>query len=383
MNKILIFNKSLYHISETFIHRQVVALSRQFQLAFLAFQFNHQDKFSFSTDERYRLSTSKNLIDRIASILVRRLLGRPLSFSIMTNVQLNRILRHTKVDLIHAHYGWNGVAILQHAKKFGIPLMVSFHGNDASGELRKTRYRKQLKPLFEYAKAIIICTNYMRATLCLHEYDLKVHVVPYGIDVDEFAPAHKIAASDKIKILHIGRVVAKKGVPDLIRVINDLYRTNKNIELHIVGRGEELVESKNLAASLGISQVVIFYDAQPLSVVKKLLADSDIFVLNSRTDSKGDMEGLPNALLEAMSSEKAVISTYHGGITDAITNEVNGLLVEERNNAQLYSALQKLILDSRLRVQIGINARKTVIEKFSIEKMNLSLMAIAERAMKH
>jgi colanic acid/amylovoran biosynthesis glycosyltransferase len=106
------------------------------------------------------------------------------------------------------------------------------------------------------------------------------------------------------------------------------------------------------------------------------MKDADIYVLNSRTDDKGDMEGLPNSILEAMSMEKPVISTYHAGIPQAIQDGVNGLLVKERDNEGLAAALEKLIQDRDMRRRLGVEARKTIVANFSANSMETKIQSV-------
>src|SRR5690606_1966359 len=99
----------------------------------------------------------------------------------------------------------------------------------------------------------------------------------------------------------------------------------------------------------------------------------DIFVLNSRTADNGDMEGTPVSILEAMSMEKAVISTNHAGIPDVIKNDFNGILVQEKNNEQLKEAIIELLANTEKRLRLGKQARLTVVSRFS-DQINLPVL---------
>jgi glycosyltransferase involved in cell wall biosynthesis len=163
--------------------------------------------------------------------------------------------------------------------------------------------------------------------------------------------------------------VPKKGVPDVITVFAALKTKYPDLQLHILGDGQERKHCEVLVSKNNLGGSVFFYGAQPQPIVKDLMRACDIFVLNSRTDDSGDMEGLPNTILEAMSLEKAVVATYHAGIPQAIRSGINGLLVPERDNAQLTIAFEKLITDAPLRELLGKNARQTILQDFTIEKM--------------
>lgn len=180
----------------------------------------------------------------------------------------------------------------------------------------------------------------------------------------------------KIRILHSGRLASKKGVPDLIQVFSKIAHTYENVTLHILGEGQDELACRDLVNTLALEQRVIFYGAQPQSEVLRLMNECSIFVLNSRISDDGDMEGLPNSILEAMSMEMAVVSTYHAGIPSAIENGISGLLVPERDNEALHHALKKLLDDRLLLQDLSRNARKRVLEEFNIENMVEKINAV-------
>ncbi|MDQ3534127.1 MAG: glycosyltransferase family 4 protein, partial [Bacteroidota bacterium] len=234
--------------------------------------------------------------------------------------------------------------------------------------LKNEWYKNNLPRLLNYASKIIIVSPHMFENLNLNEWREKVLVLPCGVDVEEFKPLER-EKKDKIQLLHSGRILNKKGVPDLIRVFAELYKTNKNLHLAVVGDGPELNLCRTVAVEHGINEAVSFYGAQPHCMVKKLLNDSDIFILNSRTAEDGDMEGTPVSILEAMSMEKAVVSTYHAGIPDVIQDDFNGLLVPEKNNELLKHAVHRLITDLDLTKRLGKEARRTVVSRYSVQKI--------------
>ena len=380
MEKILVLNRVFFRLSETFIYRQVLALEKEFDVKLLANEF--ENNIQTSVVEKYRLPKTSGFSDRILTAIVRRVFNIKLHFSLATVIFISKLLRKEKISLIHAHYGWSGIQIFKIARLNQIPLIVSFHGMDASGSLRHKQYKEQLPSLFNYAKAIIICSPHMVQTLSLQKWMYKVHLIPYGVDVNYFLPLERKEVQATIKILHAGRLVAKKGVPDLIRAYTSLRKKFNNIELHIVGDGEELELCSAAAVQGGAGDSITFYGAQPISNVKKLMQETDVFVLNSRTDDDGDMEGLPNALLEAMSCERAIVSTWHAGIPQVVMDGVNGLLVPEKDNDALATALEKLILNETLRKELGQKGRQKIAEEFSLEQMGSALRAVCRSSAK-
>ncbi len=373
---LLVFHRVFFGITETFIHKQVQVLEDHFEIVLLSETYENDDRFPVKTRLRYLYSKSTGLLDRGLTALMRRLPGVSLSFSAAITRRVDRLLIKHKIKLIHAHYGWSGLRILSLARRHTIPLVVSFHGKDASQALSNASYAGKLRELFDYAAGIIICSPHMAQTLHLDAYRQKVHLIPYGVDVQEFSPWGK-APSSSIDILHVGRLVSKKGVPDLIRAFVSLLSVHSEIRLHIIGEGEEFLFCKRLAAEMKAGDKIIFYGAQGKEEVKRALNDADIFVLNSRVDDNGDMEGLPNGLLEAMSMEKAVLSTIHAGIPTLIKSEYNGLLVPERDNESLATALERLIVNQEMRADLGRKARSTVWVDYSLDVMKSRLERVA------
>jgi glycosyltransferase involved in cell wall biosynthesis len=268
------------------------------------------------------------------------------------------------------------------ARMFKIPLVITFHGMDASPQLTvKPEYKRRLGKMLDYAGAIIIVSPHMKDTLRLNEHLHKTHIIPCGVNPDEFDRVEHSQQNDSITILHSGRLVSKKGVPDLIRVFAILSHRYSNIRLNVIGDGPEL-DLCRLAAEDARAGSIHFLGARPHEEVKRCMAEADIFVLNSREGDNGDMEGVPVSLLEAMSMKLAVVSTFHAGIPYAITNEVDGILVEEKNNIALSAALVKVISNEPLRMQLGEAARRTVVNKFTLTETVRKISDVYKTALK-
>ncbi|NBC26856.1 MAG: glycosyltransferase, partial [Bacteroidetes bacterium] len=195
---------------------------------------------------------------------------------------------------------------------------------------------------------------------------------------DEFEVPNKKSDSETVKILHSGRVVTTKGVPDLIRVFYELSKDHDQIELHVAGDGEELDKCRELVDQHGIEDKVTFHGFVSQEKVKSLLADTDIFVLNSRTDDDGDMEGTPVSILEAMCMGKAVVSTIHAGIPYVIEHGTNGMLAHEYSNDELKECIAELINKPAMRKQIGEQARRTVEKSHTVDVMQNKINAIVD-----
>lgn len=290
---------------------------------------------------------------------------------------MKRLLQGQSIDLIHAQFGGNGVRILPLAKELNVPLLVSFHGYDASRKLANHTYRDGLKELFDYAAAIIVCNPGMSDALPLSEnHKEKVHWVPYGIDIEQFSNDPSVSQVTSFNILHVGRLVEKKGVPDLIRAFASATKEVDHLNLHIVGSGREEKECRALVRKFNLKSKVVFHGWKSPREVKELMQQCDVFVLNSRTARNGETEGLPVGLLEAMAMGRAVISTRHAGISLAIENEVSGVLVDERDTDSLSQQLLRLYHNKDLCQVLGKAARAKVEKQFTMQQMHQNLRDI-------
>ena len=372
---ILVFNESFFPLSETFVHRQVVGLARYHNVTMLAYRFEHEDKFPADV-KKILLTPYRGWFDMLITKSLRLLTGKAYKLSFQNRLGVSALLQSGNIDVIHTHFGPSGIEMLPVAKKLGVPIVVSFHGIDAAPAMLSIReYADGIQKVIEYAKAVIIVSPHFIDTLELGRFGGKVHLIPYGIDEQKFVPA-ETPVRDKIVIQHVGRLVAKKGVPDLITVFSTLSSRYNNLELRIIGDGPEMPLCRDLIDQLNLSDKVLLLGSKPHNVVNEHMKDADIYVLNSRTDDRGDMEGLPNAILEAMSMEKPVVSTYHAGIPQAILDGVNGLLVKEKDNEGLAAALEKLIEDKALRRKLGVEARKTIVADFSANAMEAKIRSV-------
>lgn len=350
-------------------------MSRYHEVTMLTYRYENEDKFPIDVKKEL-LTPYRGLPDKLITKALRVVAGRGYKLSFQNRSRVSGLLQTGKIDVIHAHFGPSGIEMLPVAKKLGIPMVVSFHGIDAApAMLGDQEYADNIREVIEYAKAVIIVSPHFIDTLNLSRFSNKVHLIPYGTDEQKFVPA-ETPERDKIVIQHVGRLVAKKGVPDLIAAFGALCGRYHNLELRIVGDGPEMPICKELVDHLNLGDKISLLGSKSHEVVNEHMKDADIYVLNSRTDDKGDMEGLPNSILEAMSMEKPVISTYHAGIPQAIQDGINGLLVKERDNEALAAALEKLIQDQDLRRRLGVAARKTILANFSANSMETKIQSV-------
>ena len=262
-----------------------------------------------------------------------------------------------KADAIIAHFGQNGVIAqcLKEANILSGELFTVFHGYEISEyesiDTWKDHYvalskNSTLLPISEYWKQRLISWGAI-------ENNIKVHRM--GVDVTKFVFQDK-PLNKPIKIVSVGRATEKKGLVFAIRAMQYL---DDNFHLEIVGDGALHSELVKCTQDLGLEDKVTFHGAKPPEFIKNLLVESDVFLLPSITDSNGDMEGIPVALMEAMASGLVVVSTFHSGIPELIENGKGGFLVPEKDELAIAETISKLPMLSELS-KIRIVARKQI-----------------------
>ncbi|MCP6726800.1 MAG: glycosyltransferase family 4 protein [Patescibacteria group bacterium] len=179
----------------------------------------------------------------------------------------------------------------------------------------------------------------------------KIQIIPNYIDSDRFKPDGR--KKEKNRIIFVGKLEEQKNVFSLIEAVSTLP-----VKLIIVGNGSQRKELEDFAVKKGAN--VEFKGNIPQEILAKELNKSEIFILPSL------YEGHPKALLEGMSCELPCIGTDVGGINNVITHKQNGYLCKP-NPQDIGKAIKDVLNDKQLQVIMGRNARKEILENFSVE----------------
>jgi glycosyltransferase involved in cell wall biosynthesis len=197
----------------------------------------------------------------------------------------------------------------------------------------------------------------------------RTSVVYNGVDPELFAPG-KEAASAQTIILCVGNLLAIKGHEVLVRAIAAISKDFPSLSLEIIGHGPEQERLQALAQQLGIGERVRFLGRQPRRAVADAMRRCTVFALPSR------YEGLGCVYLEAMAVGKPVIGCRGQGIAEVIRHGSNGFLVGTGNDRELSLALAMLLRDEMRRRNLGIAARDTILERFTLAQQAENLARI-------
>lgn len=376
--RILIFVSRWLGTSETFIANQLRGVFDEFAPLIVARNNDNSElKEKFIVPVIYLESPSK--YEFLKGVVSRKLNISNNSYAPdkQSEKELLDICKKWDIQLIHAHYGFNGLYMLPIAQKLEIPLITTFHGNDISLYLNKKSYVKSLKSLFNYPNSYQIGVSdlFKKRLIKLgskEERTLKHYI---GVNLSDFYFNLRTDKKNKpIKFLQISNFVNKKGHEFTIKAFNIFSQNHNNVSLILGGDGPNLNKSKKLVERLNIKNRVIFLGrVNPLNV-QKYMQDCDIFIHNSVTGKDGSQEGIPTVIMEAMASGMPILSTRHSGIPELVKDGINGYLSEERNINDYVQSMNKII-ESNLE-KMSKASYKIVKEQFNLTEQNKLLYDI-------
>lgn len=246
--------------------------------------------------------------------------------------RLQNLINEFKPDIIHSQFTYEGVKFFDNIKT-DIPVVTNFRGYDASSKLRKNQYVKKLKKILSSPTVypVFVCKA-LRNNLEQKQIPVRPdHLILYtGIQLNRFKKENRTLPEAPV-FIQVSSFDSKKGHDVSIRAFRKfIEQTGRtDAQLIFVGSGKTFEASKQLTAELGLTQNIQFLGNLQQSEIIPLLDKASVFIHHSLTSSDGNMEGIPNAVIEAMAMELPVLSTYHAGIPEAVVHRVNGLLCQE------------------------------------------------------
>jgi glycosyltransferase involved in cell wall biosynthesis len=201
----------------------------------------------------------------------------------------------------------------------------------------------------------------------------KARSVPFGIFTDAGVPIRQLRGdSDSARLVFYSNFIKSKGIDEVLKAIPLVRQKNPNVSFLFVGAWDSdahKLAAMNLVESTGIAEWVKFRGVVSGDGKKACLQESDIFLLPTYYP----FEGLPLAILEAMSYGCAIISTDHAAITVALEDGVDGLICRPRDPADLALKINPLIEDKHLLLSMQQNSIRKFREAFMAERFGESL----------
>jgi len=298
------------------------------------------------------------------------LLAAPLALS-SSLLALLRLTARGDFDLLHAHWALpNGPVAALCARARGLPLAISLHGSDVFLAEKSTPTAWAARWAARQAGVITSCSGDLAARLAaLGAPSDRITVIPYGVDADAFKPG--VDGADNLRarlaiepaqpvIFTLGRMVYKKGFGVLLDAFAAVVRAHPRAVLVLGGDGDLREELEHQARALGISASVRFPGVIGRAEVPIFFEMAGVAVFPSVHDQHGNVDGLPNVLLEAMSLGRPIVASRVAGIPAVIEHGTHGLLAPEGDPAALAAALSRLVVDHDLAARLGRAARQRV-----------------------
>ena len=378
--KIAIVLKGYPRLSETFISQEILALEK-LGFDFLLLSLRHPtDKTVHPVNLEIKAAVTylpEYIHDDPLRVIkawwrVRRLAGysqawKDFRADFARDISRNRIRRFAQGLVIAAEFGGKISALYAHfahtptsaaryaAKMLGKPFAISAHAKDIW-----TSPDWEISQKLNDCQWLVTCTAGGRGHLQNLSADrTKVHLVYHGLDLKRFpSPKDNLSIrtgedeNNPLRLITVGRAVAKKGLDNLINALAILPE-NLHWQWTHIGGGPLHETLVSQAKELKIYDRCHFRGALDQREVISAYNQSDLFVLPCRIDKDGDRDGLPNVIVEAQSQQLAVISSPISGIPELIIDGENGLLVEPDDAQLLATAITRLAADHKLRNKMG------------------------------
>jgi colanic acid/amylovoran biosynthesis glycosyltransferase len=268
--------------------------------------------------------------------------------------------------LIHAHFGRGGALALPIARALGLPLVVTFHGGDATKDgpyrsrLFPTIFQRRCAALQREAALIVCVAEHIREELLARNFPAaKLKVIRYGVEPEADGEIQQPA--NRPYLLFVGRFVEKKGVVHLLKAMRALESESAAVDLVLIGDGPIAEALKRQASGLKHAR---FLGWLPNDEVRRFMRGALALCVPSVAARSGDAEGLPNVVLEAMACAVPVIGSRAGGIAEAVEHGRTGFLVPQADPRAIADAAGRLLGDAALHRRMGDAARTAATARF-------------------
>lgn len=291
--------------------------------------------------------------------------------------------------LLHAHTATPaGFAATRIAQRHDLPVVLHLRGSDINvypyrdpWTMRLTRYA-----LRRADSIIAVSSDLAEKATAIAQPRHPIETVYAGCDLDLFQRDEKAGAAARQRLgipidctafVYVGNLLREKGAFDLLSAFCRLVRRSERCaHVLFVGDGEQRQQLESDASTYNLQDRTHFVGAVEQGDIPTLLSASDVFVLPSWH------EGLPNALIEAMSCGLPAVATAVGGIPEVIEDGISGILVPRQAEEELLNALEHLLSDPGARERMGQSAREAVKQRFSWPKNAQQTMGIYEKVLR-
>jgi glycosyltransferase involved in cell wall biosynthesis len=280
-----------------------------------------------------------------------------------------RLARSGAFDVIHAFWPVpHSIPGLAARYASGVPLVSTFFGVELTWVRKDMRWlRPVLRTIIRRSDAVTVISSYTSTLLREVAPDASPVVIPFGAatELPPQAPPPRRRPGEPFRLLFVGRLVERKGVPVLIDAVAALRRSGVEVVADIVGDGPVRESLEARAVDAGVAGAIRFHGFVTDAELRERYVESDAFVLPAVVDAKGDTEGLGVVLLEALAHGRPVIASDAGGIRDIVLHERTGLLVPPGDTASLARAILRYVNEPLLAGSLAEAGREHLASGFS------------------
>lgn len=283
--------------------------------------------------------------------------------------------------LVHAHFGNSAALALPLVKRLKVPLIVTFHGCDATirhEELRKASftfrlYLRKMQLIKQHTNLFIANSEFIRDKLIAQKYpDDRVLVHYIGVDTEFFR--EEPAFPRRPIVLFVARLEEVKGCEYAIRAMEVVQQTNPEWEFVVIGDGS--LRSDLEAAARQRLRSARFLGMQPAQIVREWMNRASIFCVPSIVASDGATEAFGLVFAEAQAMGLPVVSFRSGGIPEAVVHSETGFLAAEGDWAALANYIGLLISRADLRRSMSEAGRRRIERHFDLRSQTRKLEAV-------
>jgi glycosyltransferase involved in cell wall biosynthesis len=281
-------------------------------------------------------------------------------------------IRQLKPDVIHAHFGPNGIKMINLIKKhnLNIPLLVSFHGMDLN--VLPFKCKKYLRYLLQMSidKNVLFTSpsEFLKRKARMIGFKKDTVIVIPNAYNDYFYCAEKKSFwnyGDELKLLHIGRFEEVKGQKYLVEAFGYVREEYPNTTLTIIGYGSLENDLKRLCKKLNVQDNVKFLNQVKHVDLPNIIYEHDIYIQPSIIASDGAEENLSVSTIESQICGLPAIVSNIGGLKEIVIDGETGKLIEEKNSKQLSSAILFYVKNPEHIKIHSLNARKKANDRFN------------------
>jgi phosphatidylinositol alpha-1,6-mannosyltransferase len=254
--------------------------------------------------------------------------------------------------------GWLGAVC---RRLFGLHSIIYVHGEEISSQMTYDPDSRRRRRALAAADRIVAVSRFTRGVLetAMEVPAEKIALISNGVDLQRFTPRARredllarYGLTGKRILLTVGRLYARKGMDRVIESLPRVLRELPDVCYLLVGEGSYRPDLEQLAERTGVRQQVVFAGAVPDAELVDHYALADVFIMANRELPDGDTEGFGLVFLEANACRIPVIAGRAGGSVDAVTDGVNGLVVDGDRQEEIAAAVLRLFQDDALRERL-------------------------------